>query len=93
MDNLSIEELDVLVESLTAHEHNQHAGPTIDHAITFLPLGLINDPEEMESLKAQSLEHQENFRSKMESLTLLKAKLIMEKTRIQATSLTKDTSV
>ena len=82
MDNLSIEDLDILVESVTAYEHIHHG---VNTAIMILPLEIRNNEEQMKATKDQ----QEEQRLKMESLTLLKAKLINEKTRLQAATLSR----
>ncbi len=78
LNDLSIKELEMLADGLTAWEHMQHAIP---HFLN-LPNSQEGTEEDKMKLMAEVAEHER--RGIMESATLLKWKLIERKTVLQA---------
>ena len=78
MDPLTITELDMLVDGVTAWEHMQ---PTVP---TFVALTAQEAQGPFEAEKNAQKALQREMRGRMEAATLLKAKLINEKTVVQA---------
>lgn len=82
MLDLTIEELDQLIDGLSAEERSQVGAPS------FIMQMLPTEVQENEEFKNAKARHEEIIRARMEATTLLKAKLIGQKTVLQARALT-----
>lgn len=84
MIDLTIEELDMMVDGITAWEHMQQSVPN------FVALTAQESQGPFQTERNAQVALQREMRGRMEAATLLKARLINEKTMLQAAGIIAD---